>query len=104
MIKYLIFIIILITGCSTESKSNLPVKSKLPEVVLKDFNENEFIFSDLKGKVIVLSYIYTSCPDICHITSSKLNTFKKSLNDKDNIFFISISVMYFIPKFHVPLL
>ena len=76
-----------------ESKSNLPLKSKLPEVALQDFNENEFIFSDLKGKVIVLSYIYTNCPDICHITSSKLNTFKKSLNSKmkDEIVFVSIS-------------
>jgi len=93
MIQYLIFIILIITGCNAENKSNLPVKSKLPEVSLKDFNENEFIFSDLKGKVVVLSYIYTNCPDICHITSSKLNTFKNSLNDKikDKVYFVSIS-------------
>lgn len=93
MIKYLLLIILLFTGCSLESKSNLPVKSKIPEVSLKDFNENDFIFSDLKGKVIVLSYIYTNCPDICHITSSKLNSFKNSLNDnmKDKIYFVSIS-------------
>lgn len=93
MIKLLFFIILLVTGCSSESSSKLPLKSKLPEVSLKDFNEKEFIFSDLRGKVIVLSYIYTNCPDICHITSSKLNAFKNSLNDKikDNVYFVSIS-------------
>ena len=94
MINLLIIIMLLIsTSCSVESKSDLPLKNKLPEVSLQDFNENEFMFSDLKGKVIVLSYIYTNCPDICHMTSSKLNIFKKTLNSKmkDQIVFVSIS-------------
>jgi len=93
MVKYILFIILFITGCGMEGKSNLPVKSKLPEVSLKDFNENEFIFSDLKGNIIILSYIYTNCPDICHLTSSKLNVFKNSLSKevKENLYFVSIS-------------
>lgn len=93
MVKYIIFLVILLTGCSADNKSDLPIKSKLPEVSLQDFNNNEFQFSDLKGKVIVLSYIYTNCPDICHMTSSKLNSFKKSLPGKsrDDIYFVSIS-------------
>ena len=93
MFKYILFLVLISTGCSTDQKSDLPVKSKLPGVALTDFNENEFLFSDLEGNIIVLSYIYTNCPDICHITSSKLNAFKKTLNGKikDQIVFVSIS-------------
>ncbi|MDE0290988.1 MAG: SCO family protein [Candidatus Dadabacteria bacterium] len=93
MIKYLLFLVLVTTGCGLENKSNLPIKGTLPDISLTDFNENEFMFSDLKGKVVVLSYIYTNCPDICHITSGKLNTFKNSLDHKvkNKVFFVSIS-------------
>lgn len=93
MFKYLFFIVLFFMGCSSEQKSNLPVKSHLPSVQLIDIDENEFMFSDLEGKVVILSFIYTNCPDICHLTSSKLNRFKKSLDKKvtENLFFVSIS-------------
>ena len=98
MFKYILFVILFIAGCSTDvsntdNKSSLPVKNNLPVVQLQDLEENEFLFSDLEGKVIVLSFIYTNCPDICHITSSKLNLFKNSLDNnlKENLYFISIS-------------
>ena len=93
MLKNLILILLLAAGCSMESVSSLPVKSTLPDVTLKDFDGNEFVFSKLKGKVIVLSYIYTNCPDICHITSSKINKFKESLNEKtkEQVYVVSIS-------------
>ena len=93
MYKLILVIVFLVAGCSSGQESELPVKSQLPQVKLTDFNDGEFIFSDLKGKIIVLSYIYTNCPDICHLTSSKLNKFKQSLNaeSKDEIYFVSIS-------------
>ena len=98
MFKYILFVILFIAGCSTDisntdNKSSLPVKNNLPQVRLMDLDENEFLFSNLEGKVVVLSFIYTNCPDICHITSSKLNLFKNSLNNdvKENLYFISIS-------------
>ena len=93
MFKYILFIVLFFTGCSTEIKDSLPVKNNLPSVRLMDLDKNEFQFSDLEGKVVVLSFIYTNCPDICHLTSSKLNQFKKSLDKKvtENLFFVSIS-------------
>jgi len=98
MFKYILFAIVFLTGCSTDNssidnKSNLPVKNNLPTVQLLDLDENEFLFSNLEGKVVVLSFIYTNCPDICHLTSSKLNQFKNSLDKevKENLNFVSIS-------------
>ena len=98
MFKYILFVILFLTGCSTDNsstynKSDLPVKNNLPTVQLLDLDENEFLFSNLEGKVVVLSFIYTNCPDICHLTSSKLNLFKNSLDKevKENLYFVSIS-------------
>ncbi len=93
MFKYVFLIVLFFTGCSSENESSLPVKSNLPSVQLVDLDEKEFQFSDLKGKVVVLSFIYTNCPDICHLTSSKLNLFKKSLDQEvtENLYFVSIS-------------
>jgi protein SCO1/2 len=42
-----------------------------------------------------MSYIYTNCPDICHIISAKLNTFKNKLKEngiQDKVYFVSISL------------
>ena len=93
MLKYIFFIVLVLAGCSKDNKNELPVKNNLPSVQLLDLDENEFQFSDLKGKVIVVSFIYTNCPDICHITSNKLNLFKNSLDNgvKGNLYFVSIS-------------
>lgn len=93
MFKYIFFIVLLFTGCSTDNKSSLPVKNNLPSVQLLDLDNNKFMFSELKGKVVVLNFIYTNCPDICHLTSNKLNLFKNSLDKKvkENLYFVSIS-------------
>ncbi|NIP37618.1 MAG: SCO family protein [Candidatus Dadabacteria bacterium] len=94
IIKYslLLFLLILPLGC----KENLPVKGSLPgDVSLIDHNNEEFSFSDLRGKVLLVSYIYTNCPDICHIINKKMDVFKTELTankiDK-NVIFVSISI------------
>lgn len=78
-------------GCSSEPE--LPVKGQFPDVKLVNYNGQDFHFSDLKGKVVVVSYIYTNCPDICHLTTKKLNQFKKNLGDNlaNKVEFVSIT-------------
>jgi hypothetical protein len=39
MFKYIFFIILVFTGCSTDNKSELPVKNNLPQVQLLDLDE-----------------------------------------------------------------
>lgn len=92
--KYLsLIILIIITMISCTEK--LPVEGSFPDTVLTDHSGNEFKFSELKGKVVFVSYIFTNCPDICHIIGNKINILKSILNDKgyeDKIAFVSISV------------
>ncbi|MBI2487480.1 MAG: SCO family protein [Deltaproteobacteria bacterium] len=77
------------------SNSKLPVKGEFPDMTLISQDGKEFTFSKLEGKVIVVSYIYTNCPDICHIISAKLNAFKNKLKEngiQDKVYFVSISL------------
>lgn len=93
--KYLVLIIILIAAIGYSCGEKLPVEGSFEDTTLTDQNGNNFNFSQLRGKVVFVSYIYTHCPDICHVISSKINVLKSQLNQKgfgDKVVFVSISV------------
>jgi protein SCO1/2 len=50
----------------------LPVYMPLPEATLTDQNGHPFDLQQTRGKVVVLSLIYTHCPDICPLTTAKM--------------------------------
>lgn len=50
----------------------LPVLMTLPEVTLTDQNGQAFDLNQTRGKVVVLSLIYTHCPDVCPVTTAKM--------------------------------
>ena len=50
----------------------LPVYMPLPEVTLTDQDGQPFDLNQTRGKVTVVSPIYTHCPDICPITTAKM--------------------------------
>jgi protein SCO1 len=50
----------------------LPIYMALPEATLVDQDGRTFDLNTTRGKVVVLSPIYTHCPDICPITTAKL--------------------------------
>ena len=87
------FLFLLFTSCTSVNKSELPKKGAFPDVELTNYDGSDFYFKDHKGKVLVVSYIYTNCPDICHMISKKLNKFKSGLDQKtlNNVEFVSIT-------------
>lgn len=83
-------ITILLIACS----SGLPVKGQFPDIKLVDQNGRDFSFSQVRGKVLVVAYIYSNCPDVCHIISKKMNVFKERIKKsglQDKVYFISIT-------------
>jgi len=54
----------------------------------------QFYDDVIKGKIVVMSFIYTSCRDICPITTSRLAQIEEKLGDRmgRDIFINSISV------------
>ena len=56
---------------------------------------NKFKLSDYKGKIIVLSFIYTHCPDICPAISAGFSSLEKQLKEKgleDDVVLVLVSV------------
>ncbi|HXF85820.1 MAG TPA: SCO family protein [Anaerolineales bacterium] len=54
-----------------------------PEIELTRFNGSTFRLSEMRGKIVLLFFGYTSCPDICPTTLAELNQALRSLNEED---------------------
>jgi protein SCO1/2 len=63
-------------------------------VVTQDGKTLNFYEDVLKGKIVVVSFIYTSCPDICPLTTARLTQVEDQLRDLmgRDLFFISMTV------------
>lgn len=67
--------------------TNLPV-------VTQDGKTLKFYDDVLKGKIVLISFIYTNCPDICPLTTARVAQVEDKLGDMvgRDIFFVSMSV------------
>ena len=55
-------------------------------------NDEEFRLSDQKGKIVLLFFGYTSCPDVCPITLATFKQVHERLgNDAQNVKFVMIT-------------
>jgi len=60
----------------------------------QDGREVRFYTDALRGKIVLVSFIYTNCTDICPILMHTLTDVQNSLGDRfgKDVFFVSISV------------
>jgi protein SCO1 len=63
-------------------------------VVTQDGKTLRFYDDLLKGKIVVINFIYTSCPDICPIATARLTQVQDKLGEQmgRDFFFISMTV------------
>jgi protein SCO1 len=63
-------------------------------VVTQDGKTLRFYDDVIKGKQVVISFIYTNCPDICPLTTARLALVKDQLGDAmgRDVFFVSMTV------------
>jgi len=54
----------------------------LPLFTLTDQNGREFSLESVKGKVVLVYFGYTNCPDVCPIVMTKYAQLEKALGDK----------------------
>ncbi len=58
---------------------NVPIK----DFVLVDQNDRAFDFQRLRGKVVVVTFGYTTCPDICPLTTAALRQLQDGLRPEE---------------------
>jgi protein SCO1/2 len=71
-----------------------PVDIAAPGFSLKDADGRTFSLSDFHGKVVVLNFIYTNCPDACPLQAEKIAGIQKIINQtpmKDLVSFVTIT-------------
>ena len=56
------------------------MSKKAPEFTLQDANGRRIGLSDFAGKVVVLNFVYTNCPDVCPLHSEAIASIQEAIN------------------------
>jgi len=80
----------------TPEKLTLPAPPgirRAPDFVLIDQDNHRFESAQLRGKVVVLTFIFTSCSDVCPIFTANLATLQRKLNPRyaAELYFVSVT-------------
>jgi len=73
LLAVLIVVIVYFMLNSVNGKSGLPVLKAAPDFTLQDLDGHPVQASDNAGKVVLMEFMFTSCPDICPVTTYKMS-------------------------------
>lgn len=71
-----------------------PVDVAAPDFILQDADGRTVRLTDLEGKVVVLHFIYTNCPDVCPLHAERIAEIQKMVNItpmKERVRFITVT-------------
>jgi protein SCO1/2 len=77
-----------------QHEQRLPTIGAAPDFALTSQDGAEVTLRDFRGKVVAVSFIYTSCPDVCPMLSDKLARVQDALGPDfgSRVAFLSITV------------
>jgi len=82
---------ILAAGCRPDGE--LPIYGQVPAFQLRDQRDLPIRRERLAGKVWIASFMFTSCPDICPLLTTKMAALRSELVDqRDHVRMVSFSV------------
>ena len=58
------------------------VKIAVPDFSLKDQDGNIFRFANIRGQVILITFIFTTCPDVCPLLTANFAAIQRTLEEK----------------------
>ncbi len=68
-------------------------KDPAPDFQLTDENGKTVALSGLRGRVVVLTFLYTTCPDVCPLIADHLRLANEQLGSApDKVAFVAVSV------------
>src|SRR5262245_10941981 len=83
-----------VPGASRETLASFTgLNTKAPDFVLLNQDGNRFDSTTLRGKVVVLNFIFTTCTDVCPLFTANFAQLQRTLKNQqaDNLFLVSIT-------------
>ncbi|THK35350.1 SCO family protein [Ensifer sp. MPMI2T] len=71
-----------------------PVDTEAPSFALQDADGRAVSLDALRGKVVVLNFVYTNCPDVCPLHAERIAEIQKMINQtpmKEMVEFVTIT-------------
>jgi protein SCO1/2 len=68
------------------------VSTPVPDFTLIDQNGRAFRFDAARGKVIVATFIFTTCPDVCPLLSAKFAAIQRALESQNQRDILLLSI------------
>ncbi len=102
IVSVLVIVSFLMVGCTAEEDLTIKFNGTeyrnpepVPDFNLTDEEGNIVSLSDYRGKVVVVAFIFTSCPDVCPAIEHTLNYVDYQLPDhgiENDVQFLSITI------------
>ena len=91
-IYFIIAILLFVTYLfrETDQEISLPKLGTIPEFEFTDSEDNLISRNDLKGKVWVADFIFTTCTMACPVMTGNMNLIHKAYKDDDQVRIVSI--------------
>lgn len=88
----LLFLCTLTTGCADKFPENKIIGDQ-PYSLLNQDSDSVVFPNDFKGKIVVMSFIYTNCPDICPLTTHNMQSIQEQVKKTNikNVQFLELS-------------
>ena len=93
--RSVIFITILLVSCAPEALAGTDLGNEpAPDLTLLDGRTaTPLTLSSLRGKVVVLTFLYTNCPDACPLTAEHFRQAQRDLGaDADRVELVAVTV------------
>lgn len=77
-----------------EEKYFQPLDKEAPDFTLQDADGKTVRLRDFRGKVVVLHFIYTNCPDVCPLHAERIAEIQEMVNQtpmRDLVRFVTIT-------------
>ena len=103
----LLAVVLLAAGCGSSAAKvvEMPAPAKqtfaggelrpprnAPPLSLHDATDRRFTLSEQRGRYVLVTFIYTHCPDVCPLITSNLNTVLRTLGPKAKVDVLAVSV------------
>jgi protein SCO1 len=68
------------------------VQIAVPDFTLVDQNGKAFRFVNARGKIVLVTFIFTTCPDVCPLLTAKFVAIQRALREKNMDDYLLLSI------------